>query len=220
MKRLLPLAVLVASFLLQPIAHATYYYFATNSFYTYEGQTLVGTLYRSDTGGPNPAYIQLLTNGFTGITPIVLSTDISGQTTFAPYNQVAVNFSGSSLSGTFSLTGLQRTGVQNDRGLILNFAPPYGPSGAPAGTIQQPWFIVQDNDYTMAVSAIPTSVVEGGSVGYFAFDRSTNNAFGPVTVNFTLEGSATYGTDYTISSPFALNTGSSSIPTDNSTGLR
>lgn len=192
-----------------------YFYFKTNEFFGYEGGALTGTLWRTDPSNfyfSNDVYIVLRTN-VSGVTPAnPITNELSGvvvHTGGVPTAQV--NFPAGAQSAPFSLTVVQNGSAQTDRGVLLDVAPPYG-NPAPSNYIQQAIGYLQDNDnpITIVTNAVPT--IREGRTNSFTFQRATNNSYGPVTVRFQMEGTATRTNDYDLfadtASGFSLAFGS------------
>ncbi len=199
---------------------AQYYYFGTDQFVVYEGGTVSGTVYRSSGSSVYDLCVLVNTN-VGGVTPLQTS-DLNGLVTsgacYQPsYNIALAHFNSGASSATFSFGINENSTVQTERGATLvvgGYVNPgsgtvlWGPVAPSTNYVQQAWLLVQDNDSPVTVSRYAAAMPEG-SVNYFFFDRSTNSIRAPMTVRFTLSGSATLNTDYQISAPapFTLVTG-------------
>lgn len=196
----------------------TFYYFDTDQFVIYEGGGVSGTLRRSAASGPNNVCILIYTN-VSGITPINVGLDLTGYVTSGlcyqpPNNVLLAQFSSGSLAGTFSFSTVNHGGVQLEKGFVLYMGTGWAPPAPTTNYIQQAWVFLEDNDNPVTVTRYTPAVAEG-SENYFFFDRSTNSVRAPLTVRFTLSGSATPNTDYQISAPapFTLVTGATNTLT-------
>ena len=150
--------------------------------------TLVYTFTRNDSVGA-------LTVNFTINGTATFNTDYTqtGAATFVPPNGT-VSFADGSLTTTVTVDPAADSTVEPDETVILTVAPGTGYNvGAPSsatGTI-----VNDDTDVSVAVA--PTSTTEDG-VGnlVFTFTR-TGVTTGALTANFTINGTATFNTDYT-----------------------
>ncbi len=185
-------------------------YFATNQFVAYEGQTINGVLYRSSTAFGQVTRCILVSTNVIGIAPVNVATDVTGLAGFGnpcyqpPYNTVPASFASGSLTANFAIGVVDNSLVQPERGAVLDVTF----YGGNTNYIQQAWILLQDNDTPVTVGLGAGSVAEGRTNQIY-FDRATNNVRAPMTVRFTLSGSATLNSDYQISAPapFTLVTG-------------
>ena len=209
---------LAGIFILSRAFAVQYYYFETNQFPRYEAGTVSGTLHRNEADALSDVCILFYTN-VSGIAPVNASSDVSGLVTsgacFQPgQNIVLAHFNSGALTASFSLGVANNGTVQAERGAVLYMSSPWAPND-PSGThIQQAWVFIEDNDSPVTITRYTDAVPEG-FVNYFFFERSTNCLRVPLTVRFTLSGSATPNTDYQISapSPFTLVTGTTNLLT-------
>lgn len=199
---------------------AQYYYFGTNEFVVYEGGTVSGTVYRSSGTAVFDLCVLVNTN-VGGITPLQTS-EMNGLVTsgacYQPFYNIALaHFNSGASSATFSFGINQNSTVNLERAAQLVVGDYVNPGSATvlwgqiapnSSYVQQAWLFVGDND-SPATPSRYTSAMPEGSVNYFFFERSTNCIREPMTIRFTLSGSATLNTDYTISvpSPFTIVTG-------------
>jgi uncharacterized repeat protein (TIGR01451 family) len=149
---------------------------------------LVYTFTRNDSSGP-------LTANFTINGTATFNTDYmqTGAATFVPPNGT-VTFADGSLTTTVTIDPVADSMVEPDETVILTVAPGAGygvgsPSSA-TGTITN-----DDTDVSVAVA--PSSTAEDGAGNLvFTFTR-TGVTTGALTANFTINGTATFNTDYT-----------------------
>jgi RHS repeat-associated protein len=189
-----------------------YFYFDTDAFVVYEGGGVSGTLRRSAAISPHNVCILIYTN-VGGVTPIQVGADLTGYVTGGtcyqpPNNVLLAQFGSDALAANFSFGTVNHGGVQPEKGFLLYMGAGWAPPAPGTNYIQAAWALIQDNDAPATVSAYQPAALEGGT-NYFIFERSTNNWRAPMTIRFTLSGSATPGTDYQISAPapFTLVTG-------------
>jgi hypothetical protein len=156
---------------------------------TEDGATnLVYTFTRNDSSGP-------LTVNFSIGGTATFNTDYTqtGAATFTPPTGT-VTFADGSLTATVTVDPTADATVEPDETVVLTVTAGTGYTvGAPAaatGTITN-----DDTDVTVAVA--PSSTAEDGATNLVYTFTRTGVTTGPLTVNFLVNGTATFNTDYT-----------------------
>ncbi len=136
-----------------------------------------------------------LTANFTINGTATFNTDYTqtGAATFAPPNGTVLFAAGSS-TATVTVDPTVDTTVELDETVILTVAPGTGynvgvPSAA-TGTIT-------NDDTDVSIAVVPASVAEDGATNLVYTFTRTGVTSTPLTVNFTIGGTATFNTDYT-----------------------
>ncbi len=149
---------------------------------------LVYTFTRNDSNGA-------LTANFTIGGTATFNTDYTqtGAATFAPPNGT-VTFADGSLTTTVTVDPAADSTVEPDETVILTVAAGAGYGiGAPSSATGT----ITNDDTDVSVAVAPASVVENGATNLvYTFTRNGVTS-GPLTVNFTIGGTATFNTDYT-----------------------
>jgi Ca2+-binding RTX toxin-like protein len=152
---------------------------ATNLFYTFT---------RSDSSG------ELTVNFSIGGTA-TFNTDYTqtGAATFTPPTGT-VSFADGSLTATVTVDPSDDTEVEPDETVILTVTAGAGYAvGAPASATGT----ITNDDTDVSVAVAPTSTTEDGA-GNLVYTFTRNGVTtGPLTVNFSVGGTATFNTDYT-----------------------
>jgi hypothetical protein len=171
----------------------------------------------SEDGVPNLVYTftrngnttAALTANFSVAGTATLSTDYA-QSGAASFNSTSgtVTFAAGSTTATVTIDPTTDSTVEPDETVILTVTAGTGYGiGAPSaasGTITN-----DDTDVSMAVS--PSSVLEDGATNLvYTFTRNGMTA-GPLTVNFSVAGTATFGTDYAQSGAASFNSTSGAV---------
>jgi hypothetical protein len=149
---------------------------------------LVYTFTRNDSNGP-------LTANFTINGTATFNTDYSqsGAATFVPPNGT-VTFADGSLTATVTVDPAADNSVEPDETVVLTVAPGSGYAvGAPSSATGT----ITNDDTDVSVAVAPSSTLEDGAGNLvFTFTR-VGVTTGALTANFTINGTATFNTDYT-----------------------
>jgi len=117
----------------------------------------------------------------------------SGAATFAPPNGT-VNFAAGELTATVTIDPVADNLVEPDETVVLTVVA--GTGYAPGAPTSATGTIIND-DTDVSVAVAPTSTTEDGATNLvYTFTRTGVNS-GALTANFTINGTATFNTDYT-----------------------
>ena len=136
-----------------------------------------------------------LTANFTINGTATFNTDYTqtGATTFTPPNGT-VEFAAGSSTATVTIDPTADTTVEPDETVILTVAPG---TGYNVGTPSAATGTITNDDTDVSVAVAPASVDEDGVANLvYTFTRAGVTST-PLTVNFTIGGTATFSTDYT-----------------------
>src|SRR6185369_11752530 len=137
-----------------------------------------------------------LTANFTVGGTATFNTDYTqtGAATFAPPNGTVTFVAGSS-TATVTIDPTADTTVEPDETVTLTVAAGTGYNVAATNNTATGTITNDDTDVSVAVS--PASVAEDGATNLVYTFTRTGATGTPLTVNFTIGGTATFNTDYT-----------------------